>query len=328
MIESLESFSYLVFILIGVVLSWFSIYKKRNPKVDYMNTPILLSYFSSLASLQPLKHDEKEGLNYSIFLALSDLNDNIANTNSAIYRVELPYYSQIHLLAITKNKGATQIKPSLSSTAMEPVTLEGDFNNYFSLYADKNMQTLSRYVMDPKAMLFSLEFCRSHSWEIVDNSLYFVDEFSTSSEGDTTSAFKDIVNFVDEIKPALAKKLTPNQLKILSPYGIDRRKDIKCPICSELLIIHRGYRACPALHGFLLTGNVLTELRKGKATITDIETVKSPERTGPLSCPSCASKMQLVDYNDSGTMIDSCPNCTYRWLDIGEIKKINTKVYN
>lgn len=290
-------------------------YRRKNPKVNLPDTPILLAYYAAGSPLRAISHGQMGDLYYSVIVA--------SEGNNVIYRVELPYYSDVHLLGISKNAGVSHIRPHYSSKAIEPVVLEGNFPDYFSLYADKQMQSLSRYLMDPTAMVYILDFCRSHSWEIVGNELYFVQESWASRQGDSTRAFDDIPRFVSEIRPAVEKKLTYKQLKGITPYGKDRRDDLQCPVCHEKLTNHQTYFSCPLLHGYLVTGSTLRKIRSAELKLAGSNSSETDVRDKSVTCPSCGNLMKRVDYNHTGIMIDSCTGCHYRWLDRGEANRIS-----
>lgn len=44
--------------------------------------------------------------------------------------------------------------------------------------------------------------------------------------------------------------------------------------------------------------------------------------TKPVMCPTCQDGMVTLDYDQTGVMIDYCPQCKGIWLDRGEFKKI------
>lgn len=95
-----------------------------------------------------------------------------------------------------------------------------------------------------------------------------------------------------------------------------------CPTCNRELIEKDSIFICPAGHGTLMAGKLLGELKQ--LDIPD-EPAAGGARSDDkkiLTCPHCSGQMQKVNYNDCGIIIDACTNCPYRWLDAGEIKKI------
>ncbi len=170
-------------------------------------------------------------------------------------------------------------------------------------------------------MLFTVEFCKSHNWEIIENELYFL-QASANSEEDPTNMYADIERFVKEIRPALVKPLTPKEIKNALPYGVDARAQLPCPLCKKPMTNNRSYFACPDGHGVLLNGKRLRELKEGRTVIVPnlISEVKTTRKS--IQCPSCGNTMSLVKYNGGKNVIDSCSRCPYRWLDHNEIMKI------
>lgn len=298
---------------------WLDNYRRRARKLESSGTSILLSYYTENVEIIPLKTGVIGDMHYSAIAAAPKALDQRESVAALLYRVELPFHSRVHLLGIPKQNGAIQLVPAGGKSLMEQVVLEGDYNNYFSLYAEKDMQLQSRYVMDPKAMVFTVDFCQSHNWEILGGELYFV-QTNANVAGDTTTMFEDIGTFVNEIRPAIEVPLTAEELRIRTPFKQVRRTDLKCPICSGLLDPQQSFLSCPGGHGFLLQGGALAQVSNGEIILP---TVISEARNtkGEIICPSCGRKMIETAYNGGKTLIDSCPNCPYRWLDMGELSR-------
>jgi Zn-finger nucleic acid-binding protein len=202
---------------------------------------------------------------------------------------------------------------------MEPVILEGDFNNYFDLFCERGMQQEARYALDPKAMAFVLDFCQSENWEIVSNQLYLVVASGMGQDpNDTTNLQEDIPRFVAEIRPALQTPLSNIHQATLTPYGQDRRTDLRCPICKKTLVKREHFFSCPDGDGILVDGATLQQIKQGKIVVPT-EKGRAAQRQTSLACPSCGKQMAQVAYNGGPTIIDSCTHCPYRWLDAGEI---------
>jgi Zn-finger nucleic acid-binding protein len=94
-----------------------------------------------------------------------------------------------------------------------------------------------------------------------------------------------------------------------------------CPYCNSNLIAEQGIFICPNFHGTLMSGQLL-----GNINHINVDDSRSSSTNDSLNkkilCPNCHNEMEKVNYNDTGILIDSCPNCPYRWLDRGEISKI------
>lgn len=207
--ENFKTVELILVLIIGVVCTFFAGYKRTHRSTITTSSSILLTYYTDLARVIPLDRGVINGLNYQIFNTTADgRRAEDSHDQALLYRVELPYVSNSHLLGIPMNAGAIQLDPSGSGGVMEKVSLEGDYNSYFTIYADKNMKSETQYILDPKAMVFTVDFCQSHNWEIVGSDLYFVQAFGTGSADDNTDMWDDIANFVNEIKPAVSRSIS------------------------------------------------------------------------------------------------------------------------
>lgn len=109
--------------------------------------------------------------------------------------------------------------------------------------------------------------------------------------------------------------------------------NMQCPVCRvplwEIAVddAHTGYQ-CQQCRGMLLTRRSFGEtvrLRRAWAT-------GAPEKAHPLetqeldrvlSCPHCATRMDVHPYYGPGTIvIDTCHNCDALWLDYGELGRV------
>ncbi len=306
-------------IVVAVVLGYIAEYRRRNRKITNSNASVLLTYYTDGVELLGTNDNTLEnGLRYSAF---STTTNPLTQESAIIYKVILPFATTIHLLGIPKKTGATPLDPSRGNSIMERVDLEGDYNQMFNLFAEKNMQTDARYVLDPKAMVFTLDFCQSQSWEIVGNELYFVDSTNiTQDENDTTTVFQDIIPFIEQIRPAIERPLSPKELLSVTPYGKDYREDLQCPLCNNILVNEEDYFHCPDNHGVLLSGGLLRKLVNGEL-VPKLKYNNPQKHTQDLHCPSCSSPMHKVAYGGGDMIIDSCSVCAYRWLDAGEYTK-------
>lgn len=311
----------ITFTLVGSIYRYYR-RKKRAPV--FSNAPILLAYYSEGAKEMLMIHKGKTGdMDYQAMLILGN-QDGIINPGQAIlFRVELPFTTKVHLLGIPKKSGATQLNPANGKGIMERVSLEGDYDNYFTLFTEKNMQSQSRYVLDPKAMVFTVDFCQSHNWEIIDDELYFVRGRGSKSAQDPTLMYDDVVKFVEEIRPAIAE--APSRLKLnLHPKHREllAAHNYKCPACQAGLVDNKGSYRCPSGHGLLLRGFMLPDVKQGKIVNPHLpDAVRQLPKD--IDCPVCGYPMARVPYAGSKTIIDSCVNCPFRWLDAGELHKTN-----
>lgn len=106
---------------------------------------------------------------------------------------------------------------------------------------------------------------------------------------------------------------------------------MKCPICTvSLIVVRPGAMRCPSGHGLLVSvkvlkgvGTSLTWAHLRQADAIDASAATSTSKTRIIGCPVCQSPMMVIDYAGSGIMIDACFSCSQRWLDAGELTKIN-----
>lgn len=297
---------------VAVILAYLSQQRKKFRGIKTRGASVLMTYYSDGAEIMSLTKGVKEGMHYNTFLvaqkdkSLFDLRD------SVMYQIELPFKSRIHLVGIPKAPGVIQLNPAIFDSIMEAVVLEGDYPKHFSLFAGNTMQTETRYVLDPKAMVFTVDFCKSHNWEIVDSTLYFLQQ-GEDHKDDPTFMSEDIKQFVDEIRPAIESPLTEADLIRRAPYGVERR-ELDCPMCGKALINDSEYLSCPNKHGLLTGGGNLKKLKFSNKHNPN----EKLEEENILICPGCKHKMYKVKYNLGKTVIDSCRNCPYRWLDVAE----------
>lgn len=310
-----------VLALVLATIIWVFRFTKRRVKhsIKMPSTSVLLAHYTRASIMMPVQQGQIGDIHYSAIATIS--LDALSPFNGGlIIRVELPFRTKVHLLGIPKNDNNKQLNPAYGSSLMEKVDLEGDYNNYFNLYCEKGMQQEVRYILDPKAMAFTVDFCRSHNWEIIHDELYFLQN-GGDEKNDSTSMWDDVNQFIKEIKPAVESKNSPLQDSLRTPYGQDRRKNLKCPLCSKVLLNKTYYFLCPNQDGILAFGSMLKRLRTGKLDIVPNTKQIIPERREDIICPSCDNPMTRIPYNNGPIIIDTCSRCPYRWLDAGEFVK-------
>src|SRR5690606_874402 len=149
-----------------------------SKSVNTKGASALLSFYTRLGAITPVGEGTVAGMHYMAYLSLTD--------KAVIYRVELPFGSKAHLLGVPKLSDSKQIDPTGPGSVFEKVSLEGDYDSYFGLYCQKGQQVDTRYFLDPKTMAFTVDFCQSHSWELIDSELYFA-QTGRNHPDDTTS---------------------------------------------------------------------------------------------------------------------------------------------
>lgn len=242
---------------------------------------------------------------------------NLSPTTSTIgsglvYCVDLPYVSGVHLVGLPVGEATPQL-----GDAFERVELEGDYGNYFTLYADTDQEWMTQYVLDPSAMAFTVDFCRQYNWEIQGDDLYF-------SSATQLPSFAVVDQFIEEIRPAIATASTRRDNPYELSYGDARGYTMKCPRCQQLLVTKDDMLECLE-HGYLVTGGQLLQLRKSATS----RSLRPLDTTLPLNtddatvtCPYCAHDMPPSRFAMTNVIINICTGCMYRWVDRDEAEVV------
>jgi Zn-finger nucleic acid-binding protein len=288
-------------------------------------SPVLLSYHTyGKGMLLAQEGVTDSGARYQAFVTtggavmFGDSNKIEAN-NCVIYRVTLPFQTKLHLLAIPMNGYAHDIRPVYGRHAMERVVLEGDFPSHFYLYADKGKQTQARYVLDPKSMAFVIDFCKSHSWEIINDEFYFVQLFGKRAADDPTHMHEDLDQFIKEIKPAV---IAESQHAQPDDAPTDTAEvSVHCPQCAAALVKRKHWLACPQGHGIVINSRevlALTEQPDGHAGAPREQLAATKKEP----CPRCGVPMKYEPYLESDVMVHSCYNCFHRWIENDQLQQL------
>lgn len=298
----------------------FSRYRKSHPAAE-QNWSVLTAHYMFDADVIPVGTRTVGDLHMSTIAVMPKAIGLLQGDQLLFHQVYLPYASKTHLLGLSQRPGASRIS-TRHVKQFEKVELEGDFPDYFQLYAGEDMQTLARYVLDPAAMAFIIDFCRHHSWEIVNNKLLVVEEKDGIAANNQQTIYDLLPKFVQEIRPAVESKVPLTENEANMPYLHDFRDNMNCPHCGQQLLNEQLYMTCPNGDGFLLGGDKLQSLKDRTLTLPDNAAQNTGKPETDLTCPSCNSVMAKVDYFQPGLIIDACTNCRYRWLDGGEAAKI------
>ena len=266
--------------------------------LELVNKTILLDYVTEKGANYVAGGLTPAGLNYSYLTGSIDDQ----NRSNIIYAVDLPLTVDLHLLCIPINySGLSGVDLSGLITNLEPVTLEGDYSNYFMLYANAAEQSASRYVLDPAAMAYQLDFCTNYVWEIVNNGLYFVSDHSLPDSS-------IIDHFIQELLPEVPRKDSPapesknqqivQQQEELGPI----QSNLACPICTQYLVNSQtgDWLVCPDWHGYLITGSQLLKVRNKQNENLMLQFSSLLGRTPKIITPKALEAAHRT--------ID-CPNC-------------------
>jgi predicted RNA-binding Zn-ribbon protein involved in translation (DUF1610 family) len=317
-------------IIFGAVVAFFA-KKKLVAKVDTardVKSGILFAFYTKGNMLLPADRGQVGKLYYDTYITMHGgplFGEPVAPAGVIIFRVDMPFNTQAHLVGISAKEHAVKLSATafVDESGLEPVELEGDFNNYFKLYAPADQQIHARYVFDPAAMQFVIDFCANHDWELVYDELYF----TISADQDAGPLVAKSLEFIKQIQPAIVREFpTEEALRQKVSYGEYRGNPLACPVCKKEMSYQTYWHECPDGHGRLLHAQKLLGFRIGtiKTTITE-PTVAIADRKMHLNCPHCGNEMMPTQYVKRGLMIDSCTKCPYRWLDAGELAKILPK---
>lgn len=212
-----------------------------------MQKPILVTLLDNLTSVGA-SDTTPAGLHYVYIFKDQDAMGAVA--------VSLPFLTDSHLLGIPKGKEAL-LNISAHLSELEPVVLEGDYGDYFTLYTAPNQQVETRELLDPAAMEFSVDFCSAFIWEIVNDTLYF------ASKG-LLPDFKVVDTFVQQITPAVA---IDSRLHVTERPQTNEELEVEvssleCPVCHIGLRAGRNWLSCSNGHGYLLTATELITTRR------------------------------------------------------------------
>ena len=280
-----------------------------------MNTiigPILLSALNG-GIINAAAGESPGELPYMYFIA--DSNIFSKEDTLGVCAVELPFVAAAHLISRPKNQREAGYLP-LDLTKLDTVLLEGNYSHYFDLYTTPNEQSNARYVLDPAAMVFTIDFCSKFYWEIYEDTLYFMSEGAIPS-------LKIVDEFVRQIRPAIespSNRLT-NAAKL--PYTFTHGRKLLCPRCNKKLVIGREWMECPDGHGFLITGAQMLSERESEEVINyNPARVAEAMVSEPIPCPYCKNEMKQTFYQNSEIEIDVCSKCPHRWIDGHEIHAV------
>jgi hypothetical protein len=326
-------FVIIVIAIIGYILHSFHIISLLHPRhlkdaTDSDGSSLLLSFYGAGHRLNNLGGPSHiNGINFSAYITeplrgtITPGTAYVAET-ALIYKVDLPFNTVSHLIGLNKaaNLDRLEIAAFLKAHGMEKIILEGDFKDYFDIYANKNEQVLVREVLHPRAMAYVVDYCRSHFWEISGSELYFV---IRSHDKDENSVIDESQQFIEAIKPAQLPGMAGAPLVHRDlPYGTITESALNCPLCATLMEQYEGWQACKTGHGILLSARDFIRLHNHELAVQLVN--PTPEAHGPLTCPNCHSPMEQTGYQESTIQINVCTNCPFRWLDADSLMAITS----
>jgi Zn ribbon nucleic-acid-binding protein len=317
-------------IVVPLVILWrkFSIGRlvdKSTPQLaDSEYDSAIISFYSAGHDMANATRSKLNGMHYSTYVTVPNNVDAFVDELAAICALDLPFNTGSHLVGLSKEHkiDRVQFETFLAANGMVKVVLEGDFPDYFDIYAPPGQDTEVRQVLNPEAMGFVVDFCRTHFWEINSSELYIV---ATDNDQGNESIIAESQRFVDQIKPALLPgEAGAATVHHAVPYGEYDGPALACPLCAKAMILTDNWMLCPDGHGVLINGRDILRLRHHTLDIP-----MEPSKTtahGTITCPNCHNQMAVVNYQDTGIEIDSCEQCPYRWLDADEVTKLASKI--
>ncbi|MBP9820725.1 zf-TFIIB domain-containing protein [Candidatus Saccharibacteria bacterium] len=313
---------------------WFNNIHDKHLLISTKPASQILAYYTMGYDLLPLHNGYINNLFYSVMLTVTHKNNDSPSysvPNTIIYSLDLPFMSNAHIVGISKKwqSSLPHFAEYVIGSGFQKISLEGDFDNYFSLYAPESQQTQVRYVFDPAAMEYVVDYCQNYFWEIYNDTIYFAIEPNNKD----ADVINNSIDFIKQIKPAIIKQF-PNAKSREMHYKKSTQNEaigsaFLCPICKTKMKLTQYWQGCQKGHGRLLQAKTLSMLRNQKINqdknlLENVSINGIKNRTDQIICPNCKDKMAPVNYAMSGIIIDSCQNskCLYRWLDTGELSKI------
>lgn len=272
---------------------------------------IIFTYYTDGSPITLIRRSKIDDMYYSLYAA---------KNGSILGVIDLDFDTDAHIVGIGKGHliDSEMFNAYIVEDDLEEIFLEGDFINEYSIYAQKCQGKITQYILDPSAMKFAEDYYRNGFWEIVENEMYVVCE-KYKKHGD--DFINEALKFVEQIRPTLTKKLPgTHTMKHQVPLGVYEGDPLPCPICDKEMPIKDHWLECPSQDGIFILASNLVKLRN--RTIPPPDFSSKSKSHGNLTCPNCHSDMQSVNYNAGRIKIDSCTNCSFRWLDCGEIQKI------
>ncbi len=125
-------------------------------------------------------------------------------------------------------------------SADQKLELEGDFNNYFTLYAPAQYKTDALYVFTPDVMQALVDAAKNYDCEIIDDKLYI---YSNSSFSFSQKDFEEILKISSLLKKEVSEQVDyyadarvgSRALNEIAPQG--QRLKRKAPIATIILAI-------------------------------------------------------------------------------------------
>lgn len=149
---------------------------------------------------------------------------------------------------------------NVSFPSDQKLSLEGDFDKYFTLYAPIEYKTDALYVLTPDVMQALITYAKDYDCEIIDDDFY-VYSSNIFNLWDIES-IKNIVSIANQLQPELAEQTeyyadtnTGNRAaNIVMPQGARLKKRV-FPLAIIFTILYIIFQFWPAIASLLWPGN-------------------------------------------------------------------------
>lgn len=242
--------------------------------------------------------------------------DNVYTIPLQIYSVELPFYSQVHIVGVPQ-RGKLLPEIEFQGSRFEQLPLRDDDAAHFQLYLKSLTSGSGQAFFNPKIATFHRDFCATIEWEIWRNMLYFI-------APDRLDSLAVIDQFIAQLRPTLEMA---ERRPISQGYALNAASTghaLACPICNQQLDIGDSWLQCPRGHGCLVTASQLVSLRQRGGNdnlVLSQAPAESADHT-EIQCPNCSAWMVPTVYQNTDIIIDVCHHCVYRWVDAAEVKAV------
>jgi len=177
-----------VFIFVLVAVPLYRHFRKVRG-VEEQDGPLLASTeMLQDKDLQSLAKGRIETFDYSLMI-----ND----SGRVMVFVDLGHNTNMHLIATGDESRVVDIVASaLSNKWLIPISLEGDFPDYFKVYASPEKEVEVREIFDPETMANFEDFCREFDFEIYDDQLFISQGETQKTEDNSESMVKAVEQFL------------------------------------------------------------------------------------------------------------------------------------
>jgi hypothetical protein len=120
------------------------------------------------------------GIHYTVYEDIKTSKDRLGVETSMqlgySYIFELSTSINTHFIGLNKSNKILNIDGRIATNKyeVERVILEGNFDQYFTVYCAAGKQVTARYILSPDNMQIFVDYFKSYSWEILGSKLYVV----------------------------------------------------------------------------------------------------------------------------------------------------------